>query len=233
MAPAKKKSTNGKITIPKVVRQTARLIISGREPGMLMHQLGKLKRQEITGQIVTQDSKTGEINVEIPPPLKIRPPRDPKKEYDNCQYRTVTGDLGVPALAFKGAMRTMAKYFDNVDGTDIGRGVYIRGESNLDGGQDIIPFKKHAKPKLHEADVVLNGRTKDIRYRALIETWELELLLECNPIIIEVEQAINLLEHAGFNVGVGDWRLDSKNGIHGGFNIKKSELITVGKTQVN
>jgi len=84
---------------------------------------------------------------------------------------------------------------------------------------DIIPIV--GEHKMREDIVRLNGRTADLRYRAEYPEWQITFIVNYNPDIIGVDSIINLLEVAGFHVGIGDWRPE-KNGTHGMFHVLRA-----------
>lgn len=68
--------------------------------------------------------------------------------------------------------------------------------------------------------MVLNRKTTSIAYRACYEHWEADLPISYQENVITVEQLINILELAGYAVGVGAWRPQCR-GQFGRFEIKK------------
>jgi hypothetical protein len=60
--------------------------------------------------------------------------------------------------------------------------------------------------------------TADIRYRPEFKQWKMPVTLKFNAAVISVEQIANLLNTAGFGVGIGEWRPE-KNGSYGRFHV--------------
>jgi len=138
-------------------------------------------------------------------------PRNPEKEFANTRYLDQHGRDCLPAVAFKESMVRAVSYIDGMPMTE------ARGAFFIDG--DLIPLRC-SEPYCQRSRVVLNRKTTSIAYRACYETWEADLSISYQENVITVEQIINILELAGFAVGVGAWRPSCK-GQFGRFQIKK------------
>lgn len=73
-------------------------------------------------------------------------------------------------------------------------------------------------PQIREDAVRVGMGAADLRYRPEYINWRCTVPLQVNPRVISVEQAINLLNLAGFSIGVGEWRPQC-NGQHGRFKV--------------
>jgi hypothetical protein len=69
-----------------------------------------------------------------------------------------------------------------------------------------------------EDNVRLGGKTADLRYRPYFSGWSILLKITHNANVITQEQVVNLLNLAGFSVGIGDWRPE-KDGNAGRFHV--------------
>ena len=65
--------------------------------------------------------------------------------------------------------------------------------------------------------------TTSIAYRPEFLEWGARLRIRFNPNAISAEQIVNLVEIAGFAVGVGDWRPE-KAGQHGMFTVDRGAI---------
>jgi len=67
--------------------------------------------------------------------------------------------------------------------------------------------------------------TTDIRYRAMYETWEVDIVIRYNADFMSREQIVNLFNTAGFCSGIGEWRPSSpkKPGPYGMFHVKRGD----------
>ena len=136
--------------------------------------------------------------------------RDPQAEAELSLYRNSEGVNCFPAIAFKQAMVRAAKQCDMAM-TDARTAFHVLG--------DLLPIR--GSDPVARADRVVIGRgTTTIAYRPMFDTWEIDLTIRHNARAISAEQIINLLEVAGFGVGVGDWRPEC-SGSFGMFRIRR------------
>lgn len=145
--------------------------------------------------------------------------KDPVRDYHESAYVLKPApkgkpfedsEFGFPAIAFKNAAVTAC--------TSLGRAVskvaarqafHVIGEMvRIDG-----------RPHMRE-DMVRVGMSKvaDIRFRAGFTEWACTLRLRYNARVLTDQQIVNLLNTAGFAVGVGEWRPE-KNGAFGMFHV--------------
>ena len=70
--------------------------------------------------------------------------------------------------------------------------------------------------------VVLSGmsRTSSIAYRPMYEDWGMDVPIWINAGFVSPDQIVNLLNIAGFGVGIGDWRVEKK-GTFGQFEVAR------------
>lgn len=60
--------------------------------------------------------------------------------------------------------------------------------------------------------------TADLRYRPEFSEWRTKILVRYNTNVLSEAQILNLLNVAGFAVGVGEWRPE-KDGQYGMFHV--------------
>jgi len=140
--------------------------------------------------------------------------RDFDAEYESCFYYTEDGKYGIPAAAFTGAMLNACTDLE-VTKTSIKRNVRILG--------DICELKyKKLNRRVDNPRRSGMNSTPDVRHRPEFINWELKLLIQYNADFISPDQIYNLINHAGFSTGVGDWRPSSPKsaGSHGMFEVK-------------
>lgn len=136
--------------------------------------------------------------------------KDPAADMEGGIYRLADGRPGIPAIAFKKAIVRGAKLCDFAM-TDARTSFHVAG--------DLLPIRGSA-PTMHTARVLVGQKTLDIRYRPMFEEWEVDLVIRHNVRVISAEQIMNMIEVAGFGVGVGDWRPEC-NGQFGMFEVKR------------
>jgi hypothetical protein len=130
-------------------------------------------------------------------------------------YYTQEGELGIPTRAFYNAMIRASSYlFDIKQGgmRNIKEGVTIVG--------DVLPLK------FKKQDVLTHwGRTSGMKgsprkiMRNAFYDWSVDLEIQFNQNNLSVEQIVNVLNWAGFHIGVGAFRKE-KTGNFGAFTVK-------------
>jgi len=130
-------------------------------------------------------------------------------------YYTEDEQYGIPARAIYNSMIRASSYlFDIKQGgmRNIKEGVTIKG--------DIIPlnFKKQSVVTHWGRTSGMKGSPRKIM-RNQFEDWSVELTIEYNKNNLSAEQIINVINWAGFHIGVGGFRKE-KTGNYGAFHIE-------------
>jgi len=141
--------------------------------------------------------------------------RDDISEDDKAKekyYYTQDGKKGIPARAFYNSMIRASSYlFDKKDGgmRNVKEGVNILGH--------ILPLKFKKEVRVEHWGR-MSGMTKAPRkiIRNSFEDWSCELEVEYNQEQLSPEHIINILNWAGFHIGVGAFRKE-KTGNYGSF----------------
>jgi len=125
------------------------------------------------------------------------------EKTDDKIYHTEDGNIGFPVAAFAKGMVEVAPYVD----LDKKR---VRGSVRILGNITPIEFKDKT---LNTAVGKTSGMTKAPRkiIRPEFHGWSCALKILFNANEISAEQIVNLLNHAGFHMGIGGWRPE-----HGG-----------------
>jgi len=150
------------------------------------------------------------LDKQMKKPTGAKEAKDPEEDFRGSIYYTDEGQAGFPASGIKKACVSACRFIDDLPMTEARGAFYVMGE--------ILPIV--GEPKMHESVVRLRGSTADIRYRAEYQEWSIILTILHNPRVISQESIVNLLETAGFHIGLGDWRPE-KNGTHGMFHVKR------------
>jgi hypothetical protein len=132
-------------------------------------------------------------------------------------YYTEDGELAIPSRAFYNAMIRASSYlFEKKNGgmRNIKEGVTILG--------DMLPIN-FKKQKILTQWGRMSGMTKAPRkiMRNAFYDWEVELTIQYNASNLSAEQIMNVLEWAGFHIGVGAFRKE-KTGNFGAFTTNKA-----------
>lgn len=186
------------ITVPPIAREAAEITIEGLSP-LLSHRFADRQKEAM------RDAQGHKAR-------GARPPKDPQADFQDSIYRTADGHPAFPASAIKKACTDACSFIDGITKVQARGAFFIVG--------DMLPIE--GDPTLHESTVRLNGRTADLRYRALYPRWSITFQVLYNPHVIALEGIVNMLENAGFSIGIGDWR-PQKDGSFGMFRVKRSE----------
>ena len=188
---------NETISIPGVKVNTFQVTIVG-DTSLLSNRFSE------TQQTAIRDKQQG----------RARGPRelkDPEKCFQESIYRTDNGRPGFPISGIKKACVSVCRFIDSMAMTQARGSFFILGEvAAIDG-----------VPTIRE-DVVKLRKVADLRYRAEYKEWSIQLTVQHSPNVISEESILNLLELAGFHVGLGDWRPET-NGTHGMFHVKRAD----------
>jgi hypothetical protein len=134
-------------------------------------------------------------------------PKNPELDFIESLYSLGEGRYGFPALAFK---KSMVR-----GGTYVGQKMTVlRGAFHVIG--EFVEINGVPRPR--EDMVRIDKGTADIRYRGEFPEWTVRLHIRYNRRVISEEQLLNLALHAGFSVGVGDWRPE-RDGASGMFDV--------------
>lgn len=159
---------------------------------------------------------------------KTRTARNFDNDFIEAQHISEEGWNGIPAAAFRNACieagRLTAYKMTHLKPTVFAVHDGIDAKDDTPLCKIIDPeTMQPIKPKHHEAPVRNSTGVADIRVRACWPKWGVLLTLEFDADMITLEEACNLLNRAGIQIGVGEGRPFSKqsNGTgHGRFRIK-------------
>lgn len=125
--------------------------------------------------------------------------------------------VGFPCDAFKQAMIRGAKQLGLVM-TDQRTSFFINGEYSKDSSRDLVPIK--GTLEMREDMVRIGNGVADIRFRGQVVDWSAELNITYNDSATSIDHIINMIQAAGYGVGVGEWRPE-RNGTFGRFEVVK------------
>lgn len=155
-------------------------------------------------------------------------PRDAESEFLAARYViTEAGNwkadvCGFPASGIKKAMVAAAMRVTEAKGT------WIRAVVNVEGEEDTgLVIIEAAEPKMRTDHVVQAGRG-NLRYRPSFSPWAMKVPLTFNEDELSAEDVVNLLQIAGFSIGIGDWRPE-KNGQFGTFEVDLDALARLNR----
>lgn len=144
---------------------------------------------------------------------KSREPRNPEKEAADATYLTTDGKYGLPLLAIKASLISAAHKDIGIEKTLIRKGIFIKGDSSM-----IVQMKCN-KPIVREDCVTVGMGSADLRYRPQFDNWSADLSIEYDADLLQPQDIVNLIDRAGFGVGIGEWRPE-KGGEMGRFRVR-------------
>lgn len=202
------------IQIPKIdVRQMA-ITLVGDSP-LICHRWSEKAKKEILDKQMKK-GKTAKVA------------KDPFRDFIDSLYwlsempsnpteaDVKNATFGFPSVAFKAAAVTACGEVDGMKMTQARRRFHVDGEFvTIDG-----------TPTMRDDMVRIGMGTADIRFRGEFKTWRATVQISFNASAISPEQITNLLNLAGFGVGIGEWRAE-KEGSYGRFHVGTAADIGV------
>lgn len=147
-------------------------------------------------------------------------PKNPEECYQNARYLDDQGRDCVPVGALRGAIISAGRFVDGLPMTKIKGAVFFV--------DDLIPIE--CEKVVMREDHVRNGGPNgvaDLRYRPEYHGWRLKLRIQFNANVITRNELLNLIQAAGFSVGIGEWRPEKCAGQHGRFDIDGTSVHEV------
>lgn len=159
----------------------------------------------------SEKAKRQMLDKQMKKATKAKEAKDPEADYEACFYKTETGAYGFPAIGVKAAIVSACRFVD-------AKMTVMRGAFHIDCEMLTVV----GEPRPREDMVRVGMGTADIRYRPEFVEWRIPVTVKFNASVISAEQIANLLNAAGFGVGIGEWRPE-KNGSYGRFHVASSE----------
>ena len=126
-----------------------------------------------------------------------------KKPATPTQADVDAATFGFPCVAFKAAAVGACRFADGMKMTA------ARGAFHIDGEMATL----EGPPPVPREDMVrIAMGTADIRFRGEFQEWQTTLRVSFNADALSPEQIANLMNLAGFGVGVGEWRPERDGG---------------------
>ncbi|WP_429467636.1 hypothetical protein [Paraburkholderia sp. WSM4175] len=119
--------------------------------------------------------------------------------------------LGVPSVAFKGAMRSAALEMPGTSKAQIGRLTFMR--------EPMIPVYGVPQVLCSITRMADPGKTPDVRTRVIIPRWALVATITYVEPQLRGQAVANLISAAGLISGIGDWRPEKGSGSYGQFEV--------------
>jgi len=143
--------------------------------------------------------------------------KDPDRDFRESLYVLEDGSYGFPIIGFKAAAVTACTSIGSMTKVAARQAFHVDGEFAIIEGDE---------PKMREDMVRVGMGTADIRYRGEFKNWFTTIAVKYNANVMSAEQILNLMQTAGFAVGVGEWRPE-KDGQFGRFHVATAKEMKV------
>lgn len=209
MAAAAKKDVG--IELPALNIGVMEITLIGDSP-LIVHAWSEKAKKEMLGKQMKQAKGAKEA-------------KDPLRDFEDSMYRMADGGYGFPSVAFKAAAVTAGTSVSGLTKIQARQAFHVMGEDvdvrgTFDGSVSRVNLVRieGCSPQMREDMVRVGMGTADIRYRAEYPDWFVKVLVRYNANVLSEGQILNLLNTAGFAVGVGEWRPE-KDGQYGMFHV--------------
>ena len=145
--------------------------------------------------------------------------RDPEREAADACYKTDEGQYGIPLTAFKSALIGAAHKDFGLEKTLLRKAFFIPSTDS----NSITPIETEDY-RIREDIVRIGANQTDIRYRPQFDNWRANIVAQIDSELLRPEDVVNLVNRAGFSVGIGEWRPE-KGGEFGRFEFDTSMSI--------
>lgn len=196
MAPKKE---NVGFVIPRLEVQMMEVTVVGDTPLIVHAWSAKAKREMLEKQMKKAKA--------------AKEAKDPRKDFEESMYRLPDGGYGFPSVGFKSAAATAALTTDGIKKAHALRAFHVVGEDiDVEGAFEGTKMRQNlvriegSPPAMREDLVRVGMGTADLRYRAEFFPWHARVLIRYQARLLSPEQILNLINLAGFSVGIGEWR---------------------------
>ena len=187
------------IELPKLNIRTVEITLIGDSP-LISHAWSKKAKEEMLAKQMKK-AKAG------------KEAKDPEKDFQESLYHLEGGGYGFPAVAFKAAAVTACTSISSITKVSARQAFHVEGDMVRIHGSE---------PKKREDMVRIGMGTADIRYRGEFWPWWVVVEIRHNANVLSAEQITNMMNTAGFGVGVGEWRPE-RDGQFGCFHVATAE----------
>lgn len=200
---SKKPAESGEIVIKDIKRSSLTVKIIGTSPLILNRMSQKALHELLAPKKKTAADRAANLK------------HNPHQEFRDSPYLIADPKaptlIGVMASGFKKAMATAAMRVGGAKKTEISQLVYVPGEL-----VNVYGLPRLFMAVTRSADM---NKTPDVRTRAIVPEWAIELPLTWVDGTLNATSIFNLLNAAGFVCGVGDWRQEKGSGSFGSFTL--------------
>jgi len=148
--------------------------------------------------------------------------RNPEREAAETTYKTTSGKFGIPAMAFKSSLITVAHKDIGLEKTLLKKSMFVICED----ANGVIPFSNKPKERVREDMVRVGMGSTDIRYRTEYTGWKIKVTVRVSYDALNEHDIANLVNLAGFGAGLCEWR-PQKGGDFGRFEIDTNKEFKI------
>jgi len=192
-----------------IKQEVLTLTITGKSP-MVQHKWDEKAKRQMREKHAGNKTRNRDV-------------RDPVAECEAATYVTAEGDYGVPAMAIKKAVITAAHKDIGVEKTLIRKALFLR----CDDAEGCLPMTDFSDPIMREDVVRVGQGSTDLRYRPHFDRWSVQVTFEYDAELLSPEIIVNLINRAGFGVGIGEMRPE-KDGENGRFEVDEAAGVMHG-----
>lgn len=191
------------VTIEPILTETIEIPVIGTSP-LITHAWSEKARKDM------RDKQMGL-------PQAKKDPKDPFEDFMKALYPIDDSGkrFGIPVNAIKNAMVSAASFVKGLTKVQLRGALFVQAELTEDGDEliEIIGV-----PRMREDNVRLQTGVADLRHRPCFVHWAMKLSIEFDKSIFTREAVMNLLQRAGWSVGLCEWRPE-RNGNNGRFRV--------------
>jgi hypothetical protein len=192
-------SANGskpkKIELPKLNLQAVSVRLVGLTP-IIVHNWDPKSLREM------EDKQQGKA-------ANKKEARDPAAECGAARILDAAGRDCIKAVYLKKCMMSSFRYIRDFKRTELTGALFVDGQ--------LIPLE--SKPFAMRTDTVrIHGGTTTLRYRPEYQDWSVRATIVFQSNVISIEQVLNVLNVAGYSIGLCEWRPE-KDGDFGRFKL--------------
>jgi hypothetical protein len=147
--------------------------------------------------------------------------RDPEIEANDAMYKLKDGSPACPMLAIKASLIGAAHKDLGIEKTLVRKALFLPSPEYEPGLLSPLYFDSL---EIREDIVRIGQGQTDLRYRPEFTGWRVNVILEVDTDLINEQDIVNLVNRAGFSVGVGEWRPE-KGGEYGRFEFDTTQGI--------
>lgn len=197
----KTEASEKRIELPSLKLQIASITLIGESPLMVNNFAEKAKIEMMEKQTKTARGPRAERNVQA--------------EVQAALYKLPDGSYGIPASGIKNCAVSACRFVEGVPMTRAKGSFFIIEDA---AGLVRIKAKKYEVDERPVAVGTFGNKKKMIRFRPVFNEWSCTFKVKFNPDIISAAQLVNLFNHAGFSVGLCEYRPE-RSGNYGMFRV--------------